>query len=247
MILVLYPTVSLVSINPAMIVVLYAAVSLVSINPEGSHNHPARDAPALAQGRLSLLLALEVAPTGRATADRHGAARIDPADERRKSALGRHASTANCSSSGLRSRSRASPNTWSNDGGHPARDGEPSCVTTRRTLPPWTCSLFQLSVSTCSMPSSLSGSTAETWSGSTSQQIRRQNGLHVQLTISWARDLLSFDSEANRSVSLTTENPNLRPLGANSNNATSGIGTKRRRDHETSGSGGSGPSRSLSE
>ena len=42
-----------------------------------------------AQGRLSLLLALEVAPTGRATADRHGAARIDPADERRKSALGR--------------------------------------------------------------------------------------------------------------------------------------------------------------
>src|SRR5712675_2531564 len=30
--------------------------------------HPARDARALAQGRLSLLLALEVAPTGRATA-----------------------------------------------------------------------------------------------------------------------------------------------------------------------------------
>src|SRR5713101_2315133 len=28
-------------------------------------------------------------PQGRATADRHGAARIDPADERRKSALGR--------------------------------------------------------------------------------------------------------------------------------------------------------------
>src|SRR5260370_41331366 len=69
--------------------VLYPAVSLVSINPEGSHNHPARDARALAQGRLSLLLALEVAPTGRATADRHGAARIDPADEPRKSALPR--------------------------------------------------------------------------------------------------------------------------------------------------------------
>src|SRR5712672_1567542 len=61
------------------------AVSLVSINPEGSRNHPARDARALAQGRLSLLLALEVAPTGRA----NGAAGIDPADERRKSALGR--------------------------------------------------------------------------------------------------------------------------------------------------------------
>ena len=36
-----------------------------------------------------------------------------------------------------------------------------------------------LSVS-CSMPSSSSGSTAETWSGSTSQQIRRPNGLHVR-------------------------------------------------------------------
>src|ERR1700680_772852 len=51
---------------------------------------------------------------------------------------------ANCSSSDLRSRSRASPSTWSNDGRRPATDGEPSCVTTRRTLPPWTCSLFQI-------------------------------------------------------------------------------------------------------
>src|SRR5216683_2113226 len=64
--------------------------------------------------------------------------------------------------------------------GHPARDGEPSCVTTRRTSPPWTCSLFQLSVSTCSMPSSSSGSTAETWSGSTSRRIPRQNGSRVK-------------------------------------------------------------------
>jgi hypothetical protein len=56
----------------------YPAVSLVSINPEGSHNHPAR---ALAQGRLSQLLALEVALIGRATADRHGASRADPANE----------------------------------------------------------------------------------------------------------------------------------------------------------------------
>ena len=62
----------------------------------------------------------------------------------------------------------------------PARDGGPSCVTTRQTLPPWTCSLFQLSVSTCSMPSSSSGSPAETSSGSTSQQIPRPNGLHVR-------------------------------------------------------------------
>ena len=55
---------------------------LVSIDPAGSHNHPARHPRAVAQSRISLLLALEVAPTGRATADRHGAADIDPPDER---------------------------------------------------------------------------------------------------------------------------------------------------------------------
>jgi hypothetical protein len=53
-----------------------------------SYDHPARDTRALEQGRLSLLLALEVAPTRRATADPHGAARIDPADEHGESALG---------------------------------------------------------------------------------------------------------------------------------------------------------------
>ena len=43
----------------------------------------------LASGQFSLLLALEITSTGRATADRYGAARADPADERRKSVLGR--------------------------------------------------------------------------------------------------------------------------------------------------------------
>ena len=46
--------------------VLYPAVSLVSVNPEDSHDHSTRDARALAQSRLSLLLALEIASTGRA-------------------------------------------------------------------------------------------------------------------------------------------------------------------------------------
>src|SRR3984957_16205807 len=68
--------------------VLYPAVSLVSFYPAGSHHHPARDTRALASGRLSLLLALEVAPIGRATADRNEAARVDPADEHGESALG---------------------------------------------------------------------------------------------------------------------------------------------------------------
>src|SRR6201986_3369631 len=58
--------------------VLYPAVSLVSNNPQGSHDHAARDARALAQGRLSSLLALEIASTGRAAASRDGAARADP-------------------------------------------------------------------------------------------------------------------------------------------------------------------------
>jgi hypothetical protein len=65
--------------------VLGPAVSLVSRNLAGSHDHPARDARALASGQLSLLLALEVAPIGTATADRHKAARIDPSDEHRQS------------------------------------------------------------------------------------------------------------------------------------------------------------------
>src|ERR1700721_2014747 len=67
----------------------YPAVSLVSINPAGSHNHPARDARALAQGRLSLLLAVEIASTGRGATDRNGAARADPANEHGEPALGR--------------------------------------------------------------------------------------------------------------------------------------------------------------
>ena len=38
--------------------------------------------------------------------------------------------------------------------GRPARDGGPSCITTRQTLPPWTCLLFRPSASTCSTPTS---------------------------------------------------------------------------------------------
>ena len=49
--------------------VLYPAVSMVSIGPEGHHGHPSRDARPVASGRLSSLLALEVAPVWRAAAD----------------------------------------------------------------------------------------------------------------------------------------------------------------------------------
>src|SRR5476651_961829 len=83
---------------------------------------------------------------------------------------GARASTANCSSSGLMSRNRASPNTWSSEAGRQVRDGAPFCGTTRRTLQPWTNSLSRPLASTCSMRSLSSVWTAETWSGSTSQK-----------------------------------------------------------------------------
>jgi hypothetical protein len=69
--------------------VLYPAVSLVSINPEDAYDRSARYAFALAQGRLSLLLALEIASPGRSATNRDGPARTDPTDEHREPTLGR--------------------------------------------------------------------------------------------------------------------------------------------------------------
>src|SRR5438046_3552817 len=60
------------------------------------------------------------------------------------------------------------------------RGAAPSCVTTHRTSPPWTCSLFRPLASICSMALLSSGWPAETLSGSTSQPIRPQNGLHAR-------------------------------------------------------------------
>jgi hypothetical protein len=64
----------------------------------------------------------------------------------RKSAVGRAAHSRGAAQAWvLRSRSRASPRTWSSDAGRPARDGAPSCVTMRQTPPPWTFSLSHVS------------------------------------------------------------------------------------------------------
>src|SRR3974390_3465474 len=49
--------------------ILCAALSMVPIGPAGSYDRPSRDAHRVASGRLSLLLALEVASNGRASAD----------------------------------------------------------------------------------------------------------------------------------------------------------------------------------
>src|SRR4029077_7409395 len=68
--------------------VLRSALSLVSVDPSGSHDYSTRNAGTLASGRLSPLLALEIASPGRATADRGGIARADPANEHGEFALG---------------------------------------------------------------------------------------------------------------------------------------------------------------
>src|SRR2546428_13417897 len=60
------------------------------------------------------------------------------------------------------------------------RGGVPSCVTTRPTSPPWTCSLFQPLALSCSTAWSSSGWRAETLFGSTSPLIQLQSGSHVR-------------------------------------------------------------------
>src|SRR5437870_7404098 len=92
----------------------------------------------------------------------------------------RRASMVSCSSSASRSLSRASRSTWSSDVDTRPKDGAPSCVTTHRTSPPWTCSLFRPLASICSMSSSSSGWPAETLSRSTSQPIRPRTGSHAR-------------------------------------------------------------------
>src|SRR5271170_737486 len=88
----------------------------------------------------------------------------------------RRASTANCSNSGLKSRSQASPSTWSSGAGRQVRAGARFCGTMRLTLPPWTCSLSRAFALTCCMHLSLSDWTAEILSGLTSRQTQRLNG-----------------------------------------------------------------------
>src|SRR3981081_4336704 len=68
--------------------------------------------------------------------------------------------TENFSSSGLRWPNPASPSTWSSAVDRQARNGERSCVTTRRTLPRWICSLFRPLALACSPPSLSSVSSA---------------------------------------------------------------------------------------
>jgi hypothetical protein len=65
----------------------------------------------------------------------------------------RRASTANCSSLDLRSRSRASPSTWSSGMDLQVKDGALSCTIMPQISPPWTCSSFRPSALIRFMPS----------------------------------------------------------------------------------------------
>src|SRR3984893_10479890 len=51
---------------------------------------------------------------------------------------------------GLNWLNQASPGTWSSTKDHQTRSGGPFCETTRRTLPPWICSLSRQVASECS-------------------------------------------------------------------------------------------------
>jgi hypothetical protein len=68
---------------------------------------------------------------------------------------------------------------WSSDVDRRPR-GTLSSETTRRTSPPWTCSLFQPLALICSTAWSSSGWRAENLFGSTSHLIQLQSGSHVR-------------------------------------------------------------------
>src|SRR3981189_3527350 len=61
---------------------------MVFIGPQSHHHHPPPDPPALASGWLPSVLALEILLSWRPTEDCRGSTRVDPEDERGKSAVG---------------------------------------------------------------------------------------------------------------------------------------------------------------
>src|SRR6266567_5012623 len=72
---------------------------------KGHHDHPARDPTAVAPGWLSPVLVLEIPLPWRPTEDRRGSARVDPAHEHGKSAVGSAAHPWRAAQARLRGRS----------------------------------------------------------------------------------------------------------------------------------------------
>jgi len=71
-------------------------------------------------------------PHREATEDRHGAARVDPADERRKPLWGAPRIHGELFKLGFEVAQSRAPSTWSNDEGHPARARALFCAIIRR-------------------------------------------------------------------------------------------------------------------
>src|SRR5271169_1331445 len=129
---------------------------MVSVDPEHSYDRSTRDAGALASCWFSLLLAVEVASTGRAPADRHGLTHADPADERRESALGAPRIHGELLKLGFEV-AQSSVAKYMVRRRRPPGQGWRTCVIMRQISRRWIYLSSQLSGSTCSTPSLLFG------------------------------------------------------------------------------------------
>ena len=131
---------------------LRLATAALAGNGERHHHHPTRDGPSLALHGIQVLVALETPELGRASPDRAGASRADPAHSVGKSTMGRpRASTGSCSSSASRSPNPRCRSTCQDTAGLPRRDGGPSCAIMPTPSPRLIFSLFPLSTSRSSM------------------------------------------------------------------------------------------------
>ena len=165
---------------PTVIAVIGPAVSVISIDFAGPHDHASRDAGALASGGLSRFLALEVALTGRAAADRTGPPRVDPADKHRNPLWGAPRIHGELLKLGFEVAQSSVAKYMIKRRGPPAQGWH----TFLRNHAPDIAAMDLFVVPTISfdlpMPTSSFALTAEISSGSTSRQTRRQNGLRVK-------------------------------------------------------------------
>src|ERR1700726_2180797 len=78
---------------------------MVPVGPQGYYDYPSRDPRAMAPGRLSPVLALEIVLRWRPTTNRRGPSSADPADEHREPPLGRATYPWRDAQTGIRCRS----------------------------------------------------------------------------------------------------------------------------------------------
>jgi hypothetical protein len=166
--------------------VFYSTVSVVSVDPAGSHDHPSRDAGALASRGLSLLLALEVAWRWKS---RPLGGRLQIETELR--VLIRRMSVENplwraprihgeLLKLGIEVAQSSVAKYMFKRRGPPSQGWRTFLRNHAPDIAAMDLFVVPTIGSTCSMPSSSSGSTAETSSGSTSQQTRQRSGLRVR-------------------------------------------------------------------